>query len=114
LRSVIGGGCRIVRSVVMGADYYEDDKARQVNIRIGIGGGENGVERESAFDITVASEVMAIFYGDNLPSEVSIGPVADLELALAQACLSQAKAGAQPREKDAELRVAGPTRSASS
>ena len=62
----------------------------------------------------VDGEVMAIFYGDNLPSEVSIGPVGDLELALAQACLSQAKAGAQPREKDAELRVAGPTRSASS
>ena len=41
LRSVIGGGCRIVRSVVMGADYYEGDKARQANIRIGIGDGSN-------------------------------------------------------------------------
>ncbi len=30
------------------------------NIRIAVGGGENGVERETGFDITVASEVMAI------------------------------------------------------
>jgi hypothetical protein len=40
----------------------------------------------------VHGEVMAIFYGDNLPSEVSIGPVTELELALAQACMSQATA----------------------
>jgi len=62
----------------------------------------------------VDGDVVAIFYGDNLPSEVPIGPVGDLETVLVQACLSQATAGAQPREKDAELRVAGPTRSASS
>lgn len=30
------------------------------NIRIGLGGGENGVERDTGFDITVASELMAI------------------------------------------------------
>ncbi|MDP3804257.1 MAG: formate--tetrahydrofolate ligase [Candidatus Omnitrophota bacterium] len=30
------------------------------NVRIGLGGRENGVERDSGFDITVASEVMAI------------------------------------------------------
>src|SRR3989338_2409411 len=30
------------------------------NIRIAVGGGENGVERDTGFDITVASEVMAI------------------------------------------------------
>jgi len=29
-------------------------------IRIGLGGGENGVERDTGFDITVASEIMAI------------------------------------------------------
>jgi len=30
------------------------------NVRIGLGGGENGVERDTGFDITVASEIMAI------------------------------------------------------
>ena len=30
------------------------------NIKIGLGGPDNGVERESGFDITVASEIMAI------------------------------------------------------
>jgi hypothetical protein len=40
----------------------------------------------------VHGEVMAIFYGDNLPSEVSIGPVTELELALVEACASQATA----------------------
>ncbi|MDD5136223.1 MAG: formate--tetrahydrofolate ligase [Candidatus Omnitrophica bacterium] len=30
------------------------------NIRIGLGGGENGVERDTGFDITAASEIMAI------------------------------------------------------
>ncbi len=30
------------------------------NVRIGVGGGENGIERETRFDITVASELMAI------------------------------------------------------
>jgi formate--tetrahydrofolate ligase len=30
------------------------------SVRIALGGGENGVERDSGFDITVASEVMAI------------------------------------------------------
>src|SRR5207245_4225611 len=29
-------------------------------IRVGLGGGANGVERESGYDITAASEVMAI------------------------------------------------------
>lgn len=30
------------------------------NVRIGLGNGENGVERDTGFDITVASEIMAI------------------------------------------------------
>ncbi|OGW83715.1 MAG: formate--tetrahydrofolate ligase [Omnitrophica bacterium RIFCSPLOWO2_01_FULL_45_10] len=30
------------------------------NIKIGLGGGENGIERDTGFDITVASEIMAI------------------------------------------------------
>lgn len=30
------------------------------NVRIGVGNGESGVERDTAFDITVASEIMAI------------------------------------------------------
>lgn len=37
LRSVIGKGCRISRSVLMGADYYEDDTSGK--IRVGIGDG---------------------------------------------------------------------------
>jgi hypothetical protein len=55
----------------------------------------------------VHGEVMAIFYGDNLPSDVSIGPVAELELALAQACLSQVRA------TDAASSTGGSVRSAS-
>ena len=30
------------------------------NVKIGLGGAENGMERETGFDITVASEIMAI------------------------------------------------------
>ena len=55
----------------------------------------------------IHGEVIAIFYGDNLPSEVAIGPVAELELALAQACPSQV------RVTDATPGTGGSVRSAS-
>jgi len=38
LRSIIGKGCKINRSVLMGADYYEKDDIRE-SVRIGIGDG---------------------------------------------------------------------------
>lgn len=38
LRSVLGKGCKITKTVIMGADYYEDPKARE-RIKIGIGDG---------------------------------------------------------------------------
>jgi len=38
LRSVIGKGCKISRSVLMGADYYEDEDST-ARIKIGIGDG---------------------------------------------------------------------------
>ncbi len=38
LRSIIGKGCRISRTVVMGADYYED-RASQESVKIGVGDG---------------------------------------------------------------------------
>ena len=43
----------------------------------------------------VYGEVVAILYGDNIPSEVPIGPVADLEAVMVAACLSQSKAVTQ-------------------
>jgi glucose-1-phosphate adenylyltransferase len=38
LRSIVGRGCRISRSVIMGADYYEDLSSREA-MKIGIGDG---------------------------------------------------------------------------
>jgi len=38
LRSIIGNGCRISKSVIMGADYYEHSKGIE-GIRVGIGDG---------------------------------------------------------------------------
>jgi len=40
------------------------------NINIGLGGASNGVPRESGFDITVASEIMAIFCLSNTLEEL--------------------------------------------
>ena len=36
LRSIVGKNCRISRTVIMGADYYEEDQAKE-SIRVGIG-----------------------------------------------------------------------------
>lgn len=38
LRSIIGKGCKVTRTVVMGADYYEPSSARE-SIKMGIGDG---------------------------------------------------------------------------
>ena len=62
----------------------------------------------------VDGDVVAIFYGDNLPSEVPIGPVGDLETVLVQACLSQVRAGVEPSANEGETSAAGPTRLVSS
>ncbi len=62
----------------------------------------------------VEGAVVAIFYGDNLPADVPIGPVGDLEMSLLAAFLSQAKAAAQPPGDSLEPRAVGPQRSASS
>jgi Domain of unknown function (DUF4388) len=59
-------------------------------------------------------DVVAIFYGDNLPSDTAIGPATDLEAALVHACLSQAHADDRARENDPEPLPADPTRSISS
>jgi len=40
------------------------------NVRIGVGGGENGVERETGFDITVASELMSILALATSPADL--------------------------------------------
>jgi formate--tetrahydrofolate ligase len=40
------------------------------NVRIALGGGENGVERDTGFDITVASELMAILALTDSPSDL--------------------------------------------
>lgn len=40
LRSVIGKGCVIARSVIMGADYYEHPKSKEL-IKIGVGDGSS-------------------------------------------------------------------------
>lgn len=40
LRTVVGKGCKISKTVVMGADYYEDESARQP-VRLGIGNGSH-------------------------------------------------------------------------
>jgi hypothetical protein len=62
----------------------------------------------------VEGAVVAIFYGDNLPADVPIGPVGDLEASLLEAFLSHAKAAAQPAGDVREPRAVGPQRSASS
>jgi hypothetical protein len=62
----------------------------------------------------VGREVLAIFYGDNVPSEAAIGPVGDLETVLVQACLSRAIAGDRAPEEVEGTPLTGPTRSASS
>ncbi len=67
------------------------------NIRIASGGGENGVERETGFDITVASEVMAIL-------ALTTG-IADLRKRLGRIVVAMAKSG-KPVTAE-ELRVAG-------
>lgn len=50
LRSVIGKGCKITKTVLMGADYYEESHARDT-VRIGIGDGsiiENAIIDKNA------------------------------------------------------------------
>jgi hypothetical protein len=41
----------------------------------------------------VGGEVVAIFYGDNVPFDAAIGPVGDLEALMVEACLSETGAG---------------------
>jgi hypothetical protein len=59
-------------------------------------------------------DVMAIFYGDNLPSETAIGPVGDLETALVHAWQSRARAHVNAHEQVDSTLPADPGRSASS
>lgn len=59
-------------------------------------------------------DVMAIFYGDNLPSETAIGPVGDLETALVHAWQSRARAHVNAHEQVDSTVPADPGRSASS
>lgn len=67
------------------------------HIRIGIGGPEDGFERESGFDITVASEVMAI-----LALSKSLG---DLRRRLGRIVLAMTKEGKPVTAED--IKVAG-------
>lgn len=62
----------------------------------------------------VGDAVVAIFYGDNVPTEEPIGPVGDLELFLLAAFLPHAEAATQPTGDSREPRELGPQRSASS
>src|SRR3989442_7876122 len=50
---------RRARSILWRRSLDLNDRALR-RIRVGLGGGANGVERESGYDITAASEVMAI------------------------------------------------------
>jgi hypothetical protein len=61
----------------------------------------------------VGGAVVAIFYGDNLPSDVPIASVGELESALVRASLPPARAAAQPAGHDHEPRVIVPQRSVS-
>jgi hypothetical protein len=62
----------------------------------------------------VGGDVMAIFYGDNLPSETAIGPMGDVEMALTYAWQSRARAGVNEHQQAAADLSADPNRSASS
>jgi formate--tetrahydrofolate ligase len=66
-------------------------------VRIGVGGGNNGVERETGFDITASSEVMAIL-------SLSTG-LADLKDRLARILVGQTRDGRLVRASD--LRAQG-------
>jgi hypothetical protein len=59
----------------------------------------------------VDSEVTAIFYGDNVPSEAAIGPAGDLEEALLHACTSRAAGGEGKPAEAAQPAPPGLTRS---
>lgn len=51
LRTIIGKGCKITRTVIMGADYYEDEVPSKESIRMGIGDGsiiENAIIDKNA------------------------------------------------------------------
>jgi Domain of unknown function (DUF4388) len=62
----------------------------------------------------VGGDVMAIFYGDNLPSETAIGPMGDVEMALVHAWQSRARATVNEHQQAAADTSADPSRSASS
>lgn len=50
LRSMVGKGCKITKSVIMGADYYEDPHSKEA-VKIGIGDGsvvENAIVDKNA------------------------------------------------------------------
>lgn len=50
LRSIVGKGCKITKSVIMGADYYESSHSKEA-VRIGIGDGsvvENAIVDKNA------------------------------------------------------------------
>lgn len=67
------------------------------NVRVGLGGGESGVERDTGFDITAASEIMAILaLSDSL---------ADLRNRLARIVVALTKDGSPVTCED--LKVAG-------
>jgi formate--tetrahydrofolate ligase len=61
-------------------------------VRIGVGGGNNGIERETGFDITAASEVMAIL-------SLSTG-LADLKERLGKILIGLNRAGRPVRARD--------------
>lgn len=67
------------------------------NVRIGLGAGENGVERDTGFDITVASELMAILALSN--------SLSDLRKRIARIVVAMTKDGRAVTCED--LKVAG-------
>ncbi len=67
------------------------------NVTIGVGGGTNGVERATGFDITAASEIMAIL--------ALAGSYADLRARIGRIVVALTKAGKPVTTED--LKVAG-------
>ncbi|MCY1081054.1 formate--tetrahydrofolate ligase [Archangium lansingense] len=68
------------------------------NVIVGLGGRAHGVPRETAFDITAASEVMAIL--------ALAGNLQDLEARLSRIVVGQAPDGSAVRAKDVEAAAA--------